>query len=471
MKGGPVVACWASWTFRRVPMSLRFRLIGLVCLALLVSLALGAATAWVNASRSVRTEMRSALLVGRQTIESGIERLQQAPDPSRGLDELVASFKGNRHLRVRFAGQAEAVAVPAAESPLFGAVPNWFVRVIGVVPAMDRVQIGIDGRDVGTIALETDPHNEILEVWNEFTDSLVTPAVFSSLTILLIYLFIGRALQPLEALAEALEQVGGGLYRTRIAGRLAPELARLRDSFNRMAARLAAADAENRRLNEQLLTLQEQERSELARDLHDEVSPFLFAINIDAASASRMLKEGRTAEARDHVQSIADAVRPMQRQVRSMLSRLRPVGLDEFGLREAIENMIAFWRRRRPEIQYHLGISAGCAGLGELTSRTICRIVQESLSNAVRHARPTLITISVDHLGKAVRVQITDDGRGISEPSQPGFGLVGIGERVRAIGGRLSISNRPGEGFAVAAVLPSSPLQESANTSVQEVEL
>jgi two-component system sensor histidine kinase UhpB len=339
-------------------MSLRFRLIGLVCLALVVSLALGGGTAWVNASRSVRTEMRSALLVGRQTIESGIERLQQAADPSRGLDELVASFGGNRHLRVRFAGLAEAVATPVVESPPFGAVPNWFVRIIRVAPVTDRVPVTVGGRDYGTIALETDPHNEILEVWNEFTDSLVTPAVFSSLTILLIYLFIGRALRPLEALAKALEKVGEGRYRTRFGGRLAPELARLRDSFNRMAARLAVADAENRRLNEQLLTLEERERSELARDLHDEVSPFLFAINIDAATASRKLKEGHMAEARDHVQSIADAIRPMQRQVRGMLSRLRPIGFDEFGLREAIENMIAFWRRRRPDIDYHFDFSA-----------------------------------------------------------------------------------------------------------------
>ena len=361
----------------RVPMSLRFRLIGLVCLALVISLVLGGATAWVNASRSVRTEMRSALLVGRQTIESGIERLQQAADPSRGLDELVASFKGNRHLRVWFAGQAEAVATPIVESPPFGVVPNWFVRVIRVAPVTDRVPIIIGGRDYGTIALETDPHNEILEVWNEFTDSLVTPAVFSSLTILLIYLFIGRALRPLKALAKALEQIGDGRYRTRFGGRLAPELARLRDSFNRMAARLTAADTENRRLNEQLLTLQEQERAELARDLHDEVSPFLFAINIDAASASRLLRQGRAAEAREHVQSIADAVRPLQRQVRSMLGRLRPIGLDEFSLREAIENMIAFWRQRRPEIRYQLAVSAGCEGLSKLASTTICRIAQE----------------------------------------------------------------------------------------------
>src|SRR4029077_15499423 len=167
-------------------LSLRFCLIGLVCLALVVSLALGGATAWVNASRSVRTEMRSALLVGRQTIESGIERLQQAADPSHGLDDLVASFKGKRHLRVQFAGQAGVIATPTVESPPFGALPNWFVRVIRVAPMTDRFPIRVGGRDYGTITLETDPHNEILEVWNEFTDGLVTPAVFSSLTILLI---------------------------------------------------------------------------------------------------------------------------------------------------------------------------------------------------------------------------------------------------------------------------------------------
>ena len=443
-------------------MSLRFRLIGLVCLALVVSLALGGATAWVNASRSVRTEMRSALLVGRQTIDIEIERLRQTPDLSRHLDELVASFEGNRHLRVRFIGEAPAVAAPIVEKPPFGVVPDWFVHLIRVAPVVDRIPITVDGRDYGTIALETDPHNEILEVWNEFTDGLVTPVVFSSLTILLIYLFIGRALRPLEALTIALEQIGDGRYRTRIGGRLTPELARLRDSFNRMAARLAAADAENRRLHEQLLTIQEQERSELARDLHDEVSPFLFAINIDAASASRMLSQGRAAEAREHVQSIADAVRPMQRQVRSMLGRLHPIGLEEFGLREAIENMIAFWRRRRPEIRYQLVVSAGCEGFGELTSRTICRIIQESLSNALRHAHPTLITVSIDRLGEEVRVEITDDGRGMSEPSRLGYGLVGIGERVRAMGGRLTFSNTPGEGFAVEAVLPGASRREAA---------
>ncbi len=418
-------------------MSLRLRLNGLVCIALVVSLTLGGVMAWLNASRSVRTEMRSALLVGRQTIENAIERLQTAPDPSRGVDDLVASFAGNRHLRVRFIGDAMAVAAPVLERPAFGVVPGWFVRAIGVEPVTDRVPVVLGEQRLGTIAIETDPHNEILEVWNEFADSLVTPAVFCLLTILLIHVFIGRALRPLEGLAVAMAEVGAGRYRTRIDGRLAPELARLRDSFNRMAARLSAADAENRHLNEQLLTLQEQERSDLARDLHDEVSPFLFAINIDAATASRLLREGRANEARDHVQSIADAVRHMQRQVRSMLGRLRPIGLAEFGLREAIENMVAFWRRRRPDIRYEVAISAECDELGGLMEATICRIVQECLSNAVRHAEPRMIAVSIDRNGEKVRVEVADDGRGMPESGRPGYGLVGIVERVRAMGGRV----------------------------------
>jgi len=451
--------------------SLRFRLIGLVCLALVVSLTLGGMMSWLNASRSVRTEMRSAFLVGRQTIENAVERLQNAPDPSRSLDELVTLFEGNRHLRVRFIGEAGAVAAPALERPAFGTVPRWFVDAIGVEPMTDRIPLAVGERRLGTIVIETDPHNEILEVWNEFTDSLITPVALCSLTILLIYVFIGRALRPLDSLAAAMAEVGAGRYRTRISGKLAPELSRLRDSFNLMATRLAAADAENRRLNEQLLTLQEEERGDLARDLHDEVSPFLFAINIDVATASRLLGEARAIEARDHVQSIAEAVRHMQRQVRSMLGRLRPIGLSEFGLREAIENMVAFWRRRRPDICYQVAIAEECEELGEPAESTICRIVQECLSNAVRHAEPKIIAVSIDRIGGEIRVKVADDGRGMTASARPGYGLVGIGERVKAMGGCVELANQGGDGFALTVLLPATtgqdplPVSERAGVS------
>ena len=208
------------------------------------------------------------------------------------------------------------------------------------------------------------------------------------------------------------------------------------------------------------MTLQEQERSDLARDLHDEVSPFLFAINVDAATASRLLKEGRAAEAHDQVHLIADAVRHMQHQVRRMLAQLRPVGLAEFGLGEAVENIVAFWRRRRPEIRYEIAISADCENLGELLDTTICRIVQEAVSNAVRHAAANLDHYcrrsSPAHGRDEIRVEVADNGVGTPRPHRMGYGLVGLTERVRAIGGRLIISSRAEEGFTLQVILPCS---------------
>ncbi|HUN98965.1 MAG TPA: histidine kinase [Bradyrhizobium sp.] len=441
-------------------MSLRFRLSILVCAVLLLSLALGSLFAYSNAVRSVRTEMHAALLVGRQTVEIAIERLSNNADLSRDLGQLVASFQGNRHLRIRLDGAKPAAVAPVDEHSRFGQMPTWFVRIIGGAPQSQRISVEIGGRNYGAVVLETDPYNETLEVWNEFTNSLITPALCCLLSVLVIYLFIGRTLRPLERLADALEEVGDGSFRTRISDRLPPELSRLRDSFNRMAARLAETDEDRRRLHEQLLTLQEQERGDLARDLHDEVSPFLFAVNADAATASRLLADGRSLEAAEHVQSIIDAVAHIQRQVRRMLGRLRPVGLADLGLAAATENIVSFWRRRYPHIGYHASVSAECEGLPEIIGTTICRVVQEALSNAVRHADAKIVSIIVERHrdvsggAEAINVVVADDGHGMDGEARIGYGLMGLSERIAALGGHLTFANRPGEGFAVNAVLP-----------------
>ena len=106
-------------------MSLRLRLIGLIAGALALSLALGAAIACLNASRSVETEMRSAATVARQLIETGIARLGAAGRPREDLEALIASFRGNRHLRVYLTSDGTAMAVPTLEMPAFGKVPGW----------------------------------------------------------------------------------------------------------------------------------------------------------------------------------------------------------------------------------------------------------------------------------------------------------------------------------------------------------
>ena len=444
-------------------MSLRLFLIVMIAIILAASLAVGGVIACFNASRSVQTEMRSALAVAQQVIETSIAQLGGSDDPRRDIERLVASFKGNRHLRVVVSGDEDAVAAPTVELPPVGEVPDWFIRLVGVPATAVRIPVSIGGRNHGTVLIETDPHNEILEIWEEFGDSLFILVLFSVPTVLLVYFFIGRALRPLDRLAAALSRIGQGDYGIRFSGRLPRELSRLRDSFNLMAGQLAEMNSENRRLNEQLLTLQEEERSDIARDLHDEIGPFLFAINVDAANISRHVDAGRTGQIRSYVQSIVEAVSHMQKQVRSMLGQLRPIGLAEFGLAEAIDNLIEFWRRRYPNIVYRLEFAPQTESFGELIDPTIYRVVQESLSNAVRHTRPTIISVSVlleqeDRNGQeAVTVMVADDGHGMAETSAVGYGLLGMSERVKAMGGRLTISSKPGEGFTVTATIPYPP--------------
>lgn len=441
-------------------MSLRFRLIGLVAIAFVVSLLCGGVIVSLIASRSVRTEMDAALLVGTQAVQNALEDIRSSPDPQGDLKSFIASFSGNRHVRVSWTGNAAAASAPAVERSPFGRTPDWLTRLIGVAPVTDRISIELAGYSAGTVAIETDPRNEILEVWNEICQGFIVLVLFCTQTMVLIYLLTGRALRPLDRMAVALEKVGQGEYGTRIAGNLAPDLGRLRDAFNRMAAQLAEMHDDNRRLSEQMLTLQEQERRDLARDLHDEVSPLLFAINVDVAKVARLAKQGRPAEMSGPIQAITEAVGQMQRQVRNMLGRLRPSGLAEFGLAEAIGNLVEFWRKRNPEIDYRVTIAPECEALGSLVDITIYRTVQECVSNAVRHAKPGTIAISITQARNETRgseeviVEVVDDGEGVREPLTMGFGLLGMQDRIKDAGGALAFSKRAGGGLAVVAALP-----------------
>jgi two-component system sensor histidine kinase UhpB len=430
-------------------LSLRLRLIALVALVLALSLAAGGTVASLNASRAVEAEMRGALALARQTIDAGLAALARSADPERDLAELVAAFRGNRHLRVTWSGGAPALPTPAAAP-----APAWFARFIGARPVALRIPVVLGGRSYGELAVETAPDNEIAEIWSEFGDSLLLLALFSLPTMLAIWLVIGGALRPLGRLAAALKRIGEGDYGARLAGRLPPELARLRDSFNRTAGQLAAMAAENRRLNEQLLSLQQQERSELARDLHDDVGPFLFAIHVDAARIGSHARDGRLAPIAGHAAAIADAVRHLQQQVKRMLARLRPIGLAELGLADAIGGLAEFWRRRHPEIAFRVVLAPDPQSFGELIDTTVYRIVQEGLSNAVRHSGPSAIEVRVAVEDAAVVVRVADDGGGMGDDPGIGFGLRGMRERVKAMGGALTVASAPGEGVTLTARLP-----------------
>jgi two-component system sensor histidine kinase UhpB len=164
-------------------------------------------------------------------------------------------------------------------------------------------------------------------------------------------------------------------------------------------------------------------------------------MGVDAAAVLKLAEARGDADMAAQVRSIRDGVTHIQHEVKAILGRLRSGSLTEFGLPQAIQNLTAFWQSRRPEVAITVKTVGADAGFGEAFDGVVYRIVQESLSNAMRHGKPRRIEIAVDAgADQEVTVEVTDDGGGMKATNgQRGFGLRGMVERVTALGGDLDV--------------------------------
>lgn len=444
------------------PLSLRTRLLAAMALALAASLLAGGAIAWLGAARSVQGELRAALDLVRRSTEAAVAAAGGThPDPA----GLLEALRGNRHLRATLLGpDGASLASPVVPpEPAQGLpMPAAFARLLGAgLPEAVRVPLGGAGAPV--LLLEAEPANEAREAWDDLALALFTLGLFAGLAMLCAGWAVAAALRPLEALSAACGRVGEGdfaaLHLPHRPG--TPEVARLCDGFDRMAERLSAAEARDRSLRERLVTLRDSERAAIARDLHDEIGPYLFAIGVDAANARRLAARLAPAEAdavAEAARNIAEAAAHAQRGVRSLLGRLRPAAPVELGLGAALEELLGFWQRCRPEVTWELAVAPGSeAGLGRATAEAGYRLVQEALGNAARHGRPSRVRVVVERRDGCLLIEVADDGGGAAEPGRGasgGFGLRGMAERVEGMGGRFTWSSEPRRGVTVRAVLP-----------------
>ena len=225
-------------------------------------------------------------------------------------------------------------------------------------------------------------------------------------------------------------------------------------------ARLAGVLAENRKLAQEYLRVQEFERKHMARELHDELGQYLNAIKLDAVAIS----ESHGADAQLSVAtslSIIRSVDHVHAAVSDMIRRLRPVGLDELGLAAAIENCVDHWRLRLPDTRFSLTIRGDLHSVHESLTLTLYRLIQEGLTNIYKHAAARQVDIAVarresDHAGAdQLMLTLVDDGRGM-DPRAPtsGFGLSGMRERVEMAGGTFQLQSAPGRGLSFTVTLP-----------------
>jgi two-component system, NarL family, sensor histidine kinase UhpB len=433
-------------------MSLQLRLIISIGLALLVTLALGSALTFLHAAHQVKTEMQASMTVSEHIAKNAIGDMKR--DTCRQqLERLIAEFDGNRHIQALLVDDRRGVLAASTPELPSSRVPGWFKRYLDGLPQQVKIGLPSDSENHNAIVLAAYADNELAEAWSDIGLSLAVLVTFSTLVLGIVYWTLTLGLRPLKNLNVAFDQIGKGDYTARIEERGPTELAHLAQEFNQMVSRLGLMKVQNDRLNEQLASVQEEERADLARELHDEIGPFLFAVSLDVAAMHQISKD-TTTQLAPRVEAARDAIAHMQKHLKSILGRLRPTVLLDLGLAHAVENIAAFWKARHPNVVFNIEIPE--ESFGELLDDCIYRVLREGLSNSLRHGRPSSIQMIVRAEKQNIAVEVIDDGDGMKSPSPfLGFGIIGMQERAASLSGTLVVENRAdGRGVVVRAKFP-----------------
>ncbi|SEH62567.1 PAS fold-containing protein [Methylobacterium sp. 275MFSha3.1] len=224
------------------------------------------------------------------------------------------------------------------------------------------------------------------------------------------------------------------------------------------------AEAERFALLRRLGEAQENEQRRIARELHDQVGQTVTGLSLGLKSMERLLARGATAEAGRQVEWLQSLAGEIGRDIHRAAVDLRPTALDDLGLREALATLLRDWSQRH-------GIRADLEFLSEATrlpaaiETAVYRIVQEALTNVLKHARAASVSVSVEKRAGEMRVVIEDDGTGFNAdeqreraggeaPAKLRLGLSGIRERLSLLSGTLTLESSPGIGTTLFVTIP-----------------
>ncbi|MGH7743165.1 MAG: sensor histidine kinase [Candidatus Eiseniibacteriota bacterium] len=202
---------------------------------------------------------------------------------------------------------------------------------------------------------------------------------------------------------------------------------------------LASRSLQLEQLTRLLLKTQEEERRRIARELHDEAGQVLTALKIEFDL------EGR--------RKSSDMVSGVLAHIRNISHLLRPAELDDLGLLPAVRGLVEDFSART-RIEAVLVIGDSVAALSEEAEVAVYRVVQEALTNVARHAQARHVTVKLETDARTLKLSVNDDGRGAAGTPAPNLGLLGMRERVTALGGTITVRSRPQRGFSLAVEFP-----------------
>ncbi len=440
--------------------------ISLLLTAVVASLMLVLGGLWLHNTRdSIHEEVEAATRVCEQWLNVLAGELRTAPSASASA-RLLADIKAVGRIRANAlevidgAGQRMYLS-PQPSYKAGRASPAWFARITEPAFAARRISAGSL-----TLILSPDPSRASLDAWDSL--SAMTAWVCALLASLFIATrwALNRALHPLDQIKAALERTGRGRFDTRLPLYASRDLNRLATAFNGMADRLNEAVNDNVRLDSErelarlLQARLEAERRSIARELHDELAQGITAVR--ALSGAIVQRTTDQPALHGHAQSIIAVTDQIQEGIRRILQRLRPLGDNAHtDLQQALQHYLELWQQHYPELALHADIRTGTLQVGDELALAVLRIIQEGLTNVVRHAAAAQVQLTLHTLqladGEWLELTLADNGRGLSGTSGNagcGLGLTGMRERVAALHGELSVAGIAGGGTCLRARLP-----------------
>jgi two-component system, NarL family, sensor histidine kinase UhpB len=457
----------------------------------IINLATGIAAGAVviyNTQKAAAVEVAASMGVAEQVVRRTADQLAQQDSGTPSAEKLplqvlegVALGLGHlRHVRISIVDASGRQVAPqrADANGGQGGTPRWFQALFRLNSLTQEVPVTLSDRLIGTVILRSHPADEIAEVWKDFSDLAVVALFANAIVIGFLYLALGRALNPLTSLAAGLRELEQGRFRHRLPRPRVRELADIVDRFNALAATLEAARTDNTQLSRRLITVQDDERRQIATELHDELGACLFGLRANVLSVQRLVESlpaGTADRMRQRVATLAEVSERIQTANRRVLRRIRPMAIGHAALADVIRDLVADLQRNDTDCTFKLDIGPLRHAYSDCIDLTVYRCVQEGLTNAVRHAEADTVVIRLEELttplshfdgsaSVALQLSVSDDGRGFAPGASRGLGLTGMEERISALGGAFAISKELGRGTCLNITIPVEEAGSSAST-------
>ena len=444
------------------PMSLRYQINLRILISSLCILLLGGSIAIWQARNAVDKEVDSSINLAVQLITFGFTQTSRAETD--WLPQFNA-LKETRHLSIQLkapSGKIISIAHKNQQTNHQEIPPQWFIKLVeGKYPKAVHQITGSGGKRLALI-IQANPLDEITEVWEEsigFFSSLLLLTLF---TFLAVNLAFNKALKSIVIIVNALKIIETGQYLQKLPDFSIQEYDSIAKAINHMTDELNTSQQENRALTQHSLEIQEDERRRLSQELHDELGQSLTAIKVMAVTAGRSQTGtmGTSADIKQTTNSIISVCDHLMTVVRSMMHQLHPLVLTELGLKATMEDLLNHWAIRNPALKLNIDCPDEVDTLEQKIAIQVFRIVQECLTNIVRHAhaKQAIISLEIVHQSttkRSLHLRVSDDGQGCdADRIKTGFGLLGMRERINSLGGELTIKTQPQHGMSITTSIP-----------------